>query len=279
MTAIPQAGPAGSIGPAGNATAKVVRYELSDVVRSRWLIGYALFFLLATDALLRFGGGGSKALLSLMNVVILLVPLVSTVFGTMYLYNAREFTELLLAQPVRRDQLYAGLYLGLALPLSLGYLVGLVGPFLVHGVDDPAQWRMLAALALTGVVLTCVFVGLSFLIAIRSEDRVRGLGAAVGVWLLFSLLYDGLVLLAVMLFADYPLERPLLGMMLANPVDLARVVLLLQFDVSALMGYTGAVFQKFFGGAGGMAVAAAALAAWVAGPALLGARAFRKRDF
>lgn len=263
----------------GGVTAKVVKYELSDVARSRWLTGYTLFFLVATEVLLRFGGGGSKALLSLMNVVLLLVPLVSAVFGTMYLYNAREFTELLLAQPVRRDQLYAGLYLGLALPLSAGFAAGLVAPFLVHGVDDPGQWRLLAALVLTGVALTCVFVALAFVIAIRSEDRVRGLGAAVGVWLLFSLLYDGLVLLAVLLFADYPLERPLLALMMANPVDLARVVLLLQFDVSALMGYTGAVFERFFGGAGGIAVAAAALAAWVAAPVVLGLRAFRRRDF
>ena len=263
----------------GRTTAKVAGYQVSDAVRSRWLIAYALFFLLATDALLRFGGGGAKALLSLMNVVLLLVPLVSAVFGTMYLYNAREFTELLLAQPVRRDDLYAGLYLGLALPLSGAFVTGLVVPFLVHAVDEEGQWRLLAALALTGVALTCVFVALAFLIAIRSEDKVKGLGAAVGVWLLFSLLYDGLVLLAVLLLGDYPLERPLLGLMLANPVDLARVLLLLQFDVSALMGYTGAVFERFFGGAAGMTVAAAALAAWVAAPVLLGMRAFRRRDF
>ena len=260
-------------------TWKVVGYELRDVARSRWLLGYTLFFFLATDTLIRFGGGGSKALLGIMNVVLLLVPLVSTVFGTMYLYNAREFTELLLAQPVRRGQLYAGLYLGLLAPLSLAFLAGLLLPFAIHGTEAPGQWRTLAVLAATGVVLTAVFAALSFLIAIRSEDRVRGLGTAVGVWLLFSLLYDGLVLLAVMRFGDWPLERPLLGAMLANPVDLARVLLLLQFDVSALMGYTGAVFEKFFGGALGIAVAVTALATWVAVPVALGARAFRRRDF
>ena len=212
--------------PRASVTAKIVKFELRDVVRSRWLIAYALFFLVATDALLRFGGGGAKALLSLMNVVLLLVPLVSTVFGTMYLYNAREFTELLLAQPVRRGELYAGLYLGLVFPLTAGLVAGLVVPFLVHGVDEVGEWRLLAALVLTGAALTCVFVALAFLVAIRSEDRAKGLGVAIGVWLLFSLLYDGLVLLAVLLLADFPLERPLLGLMLANPVDLARVVLL-----------------------------------------------------
>ena len=108
---------------------------------------------------------------------------------------------------------------------------------------------------------------------------MRGLGAAVGLWLALTLLYDGLVLLAAFALADYPLERPMLALMLANPVDLARVLLLLRLDVSAPMGYTGAVFERFFGSAGGAALAAGALALWVAVPAMLGARAFRRKDF
>ena len=66
----------------------------------------------------------------------------------------------------------------------------------------------------------------------------------------------------------------MLALMLANPVDLARVLLLLRLDVSAPMGYTSAVFERFFGSAGG-----AALALWVAVPAMLGARGFRRKDF
>src|SRR5918993_5393777 len=94
---------------------KVTGYQMRDVMRSRWLIAYAMFFLLATDALLRFGGADVKALLSLSNVVLLVIPLVALVFGTMHVYNAREFTELLLAQPVGRRELFGGLYLGLAI--------------------------------------------------------------------------------------------------------------------------------------------------------------------
>jgi Cu-processing system permease protein len=263
----------------GNVAAKVVKYELSDVVRSRWLLAYGLFFLLAADALLRFSGSSAKALLSLMNVVLFVIPLVTVVFGTVYLYNAREFTELLLAQPVSRRQLFAGLYLGLTVPLSLGFLAGVGLPFAVHGLDDPAHRGTLAALLVAGVALTFVFTAIAFLIAVRAEDRLKGLGMAIGLWLLFAVAYDGLVLVAAAVFADYPIERPMLVLMLANPVDLARVLLLLQFDVSALMGYTGAVFQRFFDGAAGVAVAAAALALWVAAPLLLGARAFRRKDF
>ena len=257
---------------------RIVRYALHDVVRSRWLLAYALFFLLAADGLLRFGGGDAKALLSLVNVVLFVIPLVAVVFGTVYVYDAREFTELLLAQPVRRGRLFAGLYLGLALPMSAAFVLATLVPFLVHGVAE-GTLATLAWLLLTGTALTFVFTALAFLIATRLDDRLRGLGLAIGAWLGFALLYDGAVLVLAATFADYPIEGPMLGLMLANPVDLARVLLLLQFDVAALMGYTGAVFERFLGGAVGTIAATLALALWIAVPVTLGARAFRRKDF
>lgn len=258
---------------------KVLKYQASDAARSRWLLVYTLFFFIATEGLLRFAGGDAKAVLSLMNVVLFVIPLVTLVLGTVYLYNAREFTELLLAQPVTRGKLYAGLYLGLALPMAGAFVGGVGIPFLVRGGGDPAFRGAVAALLGTGVVLTAVFTAIAFVIATRAEDRLRGLGLAIGVWLLLALLYDGAVLVIAATFADYPIERPLLALTFANPIDLARVLLLMKLDVSALMGYTGAVFQHFFSGALGIAAAGGALLIWVAAPIALGARFFRRKDF
>jgi Cu-processing system permease protein len=64
-----------------------------------------------------------------------------------------------------------------------------------------------------------------------------------------------------------------------NPIDLGRVLLLLQFDIAALMGYTGAVFQRFFGTWLGLTVAFGALALWTTLPFFLGLRRFRLKDF
>ena len=261
------------------AAAKVAWYEIHNVARSRWLVAYALFFLLATDALLRFGGGGGRAILSLAGVVLFVVPLVALVFGTTYLHDAREFTELLLAQPVGRGPLYAGLFAGLTVPLALAFVAGVALPFAWHGVGSAGELRTLLLLLGTGTLLTPTFAALAFLVALRSEDRVRALGAAVAIWLVLALLYDALVLLALALLADRPIEHPLLALMLANPIDLARVLLLMRFDAGALQGYTGAVFARFFGSGAGSAIAAAMLLLWAVIPTALGLRAFRRRDF
>ena len=262
-----------------NTTTKIVRYELRDVLRSRALIVYALFFFGLTDVLLRFGGGGARAALSLMNVVLLLIPLVAIVFGTIYLYNAREFTELLLAQPVHRRQLFAGQYLGLALPLSAAFVAGLGSALALHASEGVDHLATLVVVAASGILLTLIFTAFATLIVARVDDKVKGIGIAIGLWLAGTVLYDGLVMLGLMVFADYPLERPALAAMIANPIDLARVLILMRLDVSALMGYTGAVFEKFFGSAGGTALASLALVLWTGVPLLLGARRFQRKDF
>jgi Cu-processing system permease protein len=258
---------------------KVLRYELQDLRRSRWLLGYALLLLGLTDALLRSGGGGPRAVLSLMNVVLVFVPLVSVVFGTMYLYGARDFIELLLAQPVGRGSLFAGLYGGLAAPLAAAFLLGVGLPFAWGGQGEGSLAGPLVMLLATGVLLTLAFTALAFLVSLVFEDRAKGLGAAILVWLAATVLYDAGIVLVATAFSDYPLELPMLGLIVLNPVDLGRVLLLLQFDAAALMGYTGAVFERFFGTALGVGVATGALALWCAGPLVLARGRFGGKDF
>lgn len=259
--------------------AKIVRAQARDAVRSRWLLGYAGFFVLLTEGVIRFSGDGSKAILTLSSAALIVVPLVTLVLSTIQVYNAREFTEVLLAQPIRRSSLFKGQYLGLGLPLAGAFVLGVGLPFLVHGGGDPENRGALITLVAVGTTLTFIFTAIAFSIALFAEDRLRGLGVALGIWLLVGLLYDGLVLVAVALLSDYPIERPLLALTFANPVDLARVLLLLKLDVAALLGYTGAVFQRVFSGPLGPALAAAMLGLWIAIPTAIGARQFRRKDF
>lgn len=258
---------------------KITRHVLMDVLRNRWIVGYALFFLAITDVLLRLGGSGPRALLSLLNVVVLLIPLVSIVFGTIYWHGAREFNELLLSQPVARATLFHGLFAGLVIPLTAAFAFGVAIPVLLHRAADADTLPLLALMLLAGSALTAVFSALAVLIAGLVDDRLKGLGLALAVWLVMTVAYDGLVLWIAMAFQDYPLEGTMLALSFANPVDLARVLLVLRFDVSALMGYTGAVMQRVLGSPLGMLAAVGGLALWTLTPGLLALRAFKRRDF
>jgi Cu-processing system permease protein len=262
-----------------NTVMKIVKYELNDVIRSKWLILYMLFFLLVTDGLFRFGGDSTSVIVSLMNVVLFIIPLVSVLFGTLYVYHAREFTELLLSQPINRRSLYGGLYIGLVVPLSAGFLLGVGIPFVIHGLHTQGQVSLLLTLLSSGVFLTFIFTAIAFLISMMNEEKVRGFGAAIVLWLFFAIVYDGLLLFFTYTFDDYPLEKPVVIFTMLNSIDLARVLMMLQLDVAALMGYTGATFQNFFGSGWGKLVSFASLALWILIPVLWGYKLFLKKDF
>jgi Cu-processing system permease protein len=261
-----------------SAVLRIARFGVRDLTRSRWLAVYALFFAFAAWALFRFSDTEQKALLSLANVALFVVPLASVVFGAVYLYGSREFVELMLAQPIARKRLFAGQYLGLVASLAGAGVIGLGVPLLalVRTRESLAPGLLLVAMT---VALSSTFAGIAAVIVYCIEDRVRGLATALGAWLLLAVAYDAGVLLLATQFADYPIERGLLAAMIANPLDLARLLLLFQFDVAALLGYTGAVFEHFFGAALGAVVAATALLAWTVIPAAVGRRLFIRRDF
>lgn len=258
---------------------KVLVSQLWNVIRSRWIPAYAGLLFLLTELLLRFGGGGERAMLSLLNVVLLLLPLVSVVFGTLYVYHAREFVEMLLAQPVGRGALYAGLFGGLAIPLGLAFLGGVGLPLLLHAGGAESVPRHAWALLVVGLQLTLVFTAFALWVSVVIEDRARGLAAALMVWLLTTLVYDGVILFLTTALDRYPMEGPLLALVFLNPVDLGRVFLLLSFDISALMGYTGAVYGRFFHGGGGIVAAFVMMLTCAAVPFFAGLRRFRSKDF
>ncbi len=262
-----------------NTVLGVIRYELRNVVRNRWVIGYALLFLVTTELLLRLGGSSERALLSLLNVVVLLIPLATIVFGTIYWNAAREFTELLLAQPVRRSSLFHGLFAGLVLPLAGAYVLGVALPLLVRGGLTREVLTILALMLVAGVALTAVFGALATLIAGLVEDRLKALGAALATWAAMTLAWDALILWLTVAFPDRPLEQPLLVLTFLNPVDLARILLVLHLDISALLGYTGAVFDRILGDWTGTIASVSGLALWSLAPGLLALKTFQRKDF
>jgi Cu-processing system permease protein len=221
----------------------------------------------------------SKAIITLMNVIIVLVPLIGTIFGVMYFYNSKEFTELLLAQPLRRTTIFLGQYMGVAISLSASLVIGLGLPFAFYGLFKSTVIWDFSLLLVTGTFLTFIFTALAFNIALSHENKIKGFGYAILLWLFLAVIYDGLFLMSLIVFEDYPLDNfSLIGSML-NPIDLSRTLILLKLDISALLGYTGAVFKKFFGTNFGLIVSVAVLVIWVLLPVWQIVTKSRKKDF
>ena len=258
---------------------KIFRYSLFDLVRSWWFASYSIFFLLVSSGLILMSHDTSKVVISLLQIILVLIPLMATIFGVMYYYNSREFTELLLAQPIRRSHIFMGQYLGVAGTLILCLWIGLTLPLFIFSRGTLEGLLQFILLGGVGSVLTIIFSGLAFLIALKNENRIKGFGLAILVWLFFAIVYDGLFLLLLSVFSDYPLENPALIGILLNPIDLSRVLILLRLDISALMGYTGAVFQKFFGAGLGSALALISLLGWMILPVFGILHVCRKKDF
>lgn len=251
----------------------IIKYILLDLLRNKIVIGYTLILAALAFSVLQLDGNPSKGLLSLLNLTLLFVPIITILFATIYFFNSIEFTELLLSQPIGRSDVILSQYLALALALSAAYVVGIGLPLLVlvSGTES-------LILVLTGVLLTLIFSSLAMLVFVSSKDKTRGIGISLITALFFTLLFDGLLIGFIYSFSDYPIDQAIIGIIAFNPVDLARVLMLLQLDVAVLMGYSGALFKKFLGSATGSIFSVACMLLWIVVPLLLSLRIFKKKD-
>jgi Cu-processing system permease protein len=252
---------------------KVLKYVLYDIMRNRFVIAYTLLLLIISLSFFSFEVNPGKGVISLLNINLIVIPLVSIIFASTHFYNSYEFLELLASQPLSRKTIFFSQYLGVAISLLISFLIGVGLPVVMYeGTETGLR------LILTGSILTLVFVSLAFLTAVITKDKAKGMGLALAVWFYFSVVYDGLVLTIFLNFSDYPMEKATVIFSLFNPIDLARILVLINMDVSALMGITGAVFQNFFGSSLGLTVSLLTLLIWFVLPILNAFSKFNKKD-
>lgn len=252
---------------------KIIKYVIVDILRNKIVIAYTIFLFLLSFGLFNIEDNTSKGLVSLLTLVLFLVPLISITFSTIYVYNSAEFIELLAAQPIKRTSLWLSLFAGLSISLCLAFIVGCGIPILIYAPSGVG----LTLLAM-GVLLSIIFVSIAFLASVYTRDKAKGIGIAILLWFYFSILFDGIVLFALFQFMDYPLEKAIIALTVLNPIDLARVLILIKMDISALMGATSAIFKSFFGSSLGMSLSFLIMAIWALMPLWLSVRKFNKKN-
>ncbi|MDO6430567.1 ABC transporter permease subunit [Flavitalea sp. BT771] len=253
---------------------KIIKYVILDILRNRIVLAYTVFLLAISLSVFNLEDTAGKGMLSLLNIVLIVLPLVSIIFSTIYVYNSTEFIELLLSQPLQRKRLVLSIFIGLTVSLLLAFLVGAGLPILFYSGSQAGL-----VLMATGMGLTIIFVALALLGSMITRDKAKGIGLAILLWFYFSLIYDGIVLFILFQFSDYPLEKISIVLGSLNPIDLGRIVVLLKMDISAMMGYTGAVFREFFGGTGGSLYACLIMLMWIFVPLWLAVRKFNRKDW
>lgn len=252
---------------------RIVKFVVLDILKNRIVLIYTFILAVLSWSVFSLEDSSTKGLLSLLNIILLIVPLVSIIFTTIYLYNSAEFIELLLSQPIQRKKIWLSLFMGMSVSMVLAFVIGAGVPLLIYEASS-VGFMMLG----TGCLVSVVFVAIAFLSAIITRDKAKGIGISIMLWLFFALLYDGLILFLMFQLSDYPIEKAMVGISALNPISLARILILLHLDVSAMMGYTGAIFKDFFGTTTGLFISFFLLILWVIVPFYISLVKFKKKD-
>ena len=252
---------------------RIVKIILSDILKNKIVLVYTLILAVLSWSSFGMEDNTAKGMLTILNVILFTVPLVSILFATIYIYNSAEFIELLVSQPIKRSKIWISLFISLSLSLIISFLIGSGIPLLINAPNLNGIMMLLI-----GVLITAIFVSLAFLSAIFNRDKARGIGASIVIWLFFALIFDGLILFLLFQFSDYPIEKPMIFVTSLSPIDLARIQMLLHLDASAMMGYTGALFKEYFGNGIGIIISLLLLVLWVIIPFILSLKKFKTKD-
>lgn len=252
---------------------RIIRIILMDVLKSKFIMIYTCLLFMMSMSVFNLEDNYTKGLLSLLNLILLTIPLVSIMYSTSYIYNSSEFVELLLSQPVKRSKIWISLFIGLVLAFVFAFMIGMGLPILMYAFSSVGIMMLI-----TGLMISIIFVSLALFCSILMRDKAKGIGVSIVLWLFFALFFDGLVLFLLFQFSDYPIEKMMIGITALNPISLARILILLHLDVSAMMGYTGAIFKNFFGTTYGMIITFIVLIAWALIPFYISLFKFKRKD-
>lgn len=266
--------------------------EIRQGLRNRWVIGASV--LLAVFGLcLSFLGsapvgsvgasGLAVTLVSLSSLGIFLLPLIALLVS----YDALvgEFERgtmlLLLTYPVTRGQIVVGKFaghvaiLGFATVVGFG-IAGLVAATIGEG-EDTEVWRAFAAMIGASVLLGAAFVALGYVISAFARERATAAGLAIGLWLLFVVIYDLALLGALVADREGIVMTPSVFrvLLVINPADVYRL-----FNLGDLAGASELTGMAGIGAGAGLGadVLLPILAAWVIVPLGFATLLFRRRE-
>ena len=199
--------------------------EFRDRIRNRWVLAVALVFTVFSLVIAYFGGAqqGSVGfrsieftIASLVSLVIYLIPLIALLLGK---------------------------YLGLAAALTLSTLAGfgLVAVLLSRQMSWTGMYHYFGFM-LSSVLLGLAFLSLAVLLSVVARDRTRASGLAIATWFFFVLVFDLLLLGALVGTGGRFGGEVFAWLLLLNPADVFRILNVFSLDdVRTLYGLASVV--------------------------------------
>jgi Cu-processing system permease protein len=211
--------------------------ELKDARRNRWFVLYTVAFSALSLALawLALSGMGNYGLAgfgrtgaSLINLVLLIVPLMGLTLGALSLAGERERGTMLymLTQPISQAELLMGKYLGLALAILVALVIGFgLSGVLIAWQGGTTQAGQYLVLVLLAFALALASLSIGFLISATTAKSATAVGVALFLWLVLVFFGDlGLMGTAIVLRLDID---QLFTMALLNPLQIFKMAAIL----------------------------------------------------
>lgn len=264
----------------------LVRKEITDALRSRWVAAYAGILAIlgfavawigmrdgAVIALQMFG----RTTATLTNLSLMIAPLVALVTGAASIAAERErgTLEQLLAQPIERHELLLAKYTALLLALGGATLAGFLPAGIIIARHSGASALMRYGIfPLIAILVIASMTAIGMLASVIGRNAVQAQGFAIAVWFLFVLLYD---LLLIGTLATGGIPTPALGaLLLFNPIDAARVLVVLALEPDLyVLGPAGVFLMSLFSRATASLLITVVLILWAAAPLAIAIRCFR----
>ncbi len=236
----------------------LTRKEILDARRNRWFILYTIVFAglslalswLGLSGLREYGlSGFGRTTASMINLVLLIVPLMGLTLGAMSLAGERERGTLIyiLAQPVSHLELLLGKFFGVGLSLmgalTIGF--GLSGFMIAYYGGTTAISSYLALIVFT-FLLALTSLGLGMLISSALRKADTAIGISLFVWLLLVFFGD-LGIMGSTIIMNFSIEQ-VFTLALLNPLQVFKLsaILMLQGNLE-ILGPIGVYAMRQYG--------------------------------
>jgi Cu-processing system permease protein len=214
----------------------IAHKELSDKLKSKWIIVIGSGFALFTLVISYFGGAPAgvtgfmaidASIASLTSLVTYFIPILALTLGGGIIADEQEKGTLgiFLSSPISVGEFIIGKFSGLVMALVLSIVAGLgiAGAVLLFRAGIGAAGTYLIFIV-NSVILGVIFLSVSFLISILFYERTKVIALTIFLWLLFTILYD-LALIGLLIITKGSVGADVFSILLMfNPVDIYRIL-------------------------------------------------------